>query len=144
MNASTYLHVLGTMISCNVWRQGLVCQLLCLWDLQKLCNRCSSAKAKALDNSDVSIGAGLNMKQLLETSPADIKLKKRDSSTMSPIRRFQLIKFIVRSMKFMFGDHFAEGIKGLLFWLLRGFATEKEHKSGPKPWETPERNFPQL
>lgn len=83
------------------------------------------------------------MRQLLMVAHTDIKMGRRPS-TASPLRRFQLIKFSVRTMKFLMGEHFAESFRSLIFWLLRGFSSSRKKPKAERKWETRERNFPEL
>lgn len=86
------------------------------------------------------------MRKLLQVAPSEIKLKSRASTTVSavgPLRKLQLIKFTVRTTKFLFGDHLAEAVRGVIFWLLRG-KQGKEEDSVNGRWQAPNRSFPEV
>ena len=86
------------------------------------------------------------MRKLLHVAPSEIKLKSRSSASVSavgPLRKLHLIKFAVRTTKFLFGDHMAEAVRGVIFWLLRGRQV-KEDDSLDRRWEVPDRSFPEV
>ena len=85
------------------------------------------------------------MRKLLQVAPSEIKLKSRASnsgSAVGPLRNLQLIKFTVRTTKFLFGDHLAEAVRGIVFWVLGGRG--KEDDGLDRRWEAPNRSFPEV
>ena len=85
------------------------------------------------------------MRKLLQVAPSEIKIKRRASNTGSavgPLRKLQFIKLIARTTKFLFGDHTAEAVRGIVFWLFRS-TQGKEDDSLTRRWEAPNRSFPE-
>ena len=85
------------------------------------------------------------MRRLLQLSQDEIGLRSRSSSPTTPLKTFLVIKFFVRTMKFLLGEYFAEALRSLIFSMLRGWRRSRKH--GPeqeRQYETAERNFPML
>lgn len=59
------------------------------------------------------------MKKLLLMDPSDIKLQKRQkSSILTPVRQFQLVKGLLGMFKFMLGVEIAEALRDAMYRIL--------------------------